>query len=296
MNIPEVSNWDNWLQVETDYNLNDFSEVTEIVKKMPKLDLITKNYSQYKEERYYTWCTGMRWINAMATINNYDFTWQEISEIYDVYENMWWKPWNPWARWAWLNAVKNWWNNKFPNNKMMYFLEDIFSESSEIVFSKLGIVWVSLRVDSKYWQDVRRDLEVGWDNYLKSIWHATTCMLTDNYICVDSVPRISAKKDIPMTYTYGNLDRIKELVKAWNFRSDIHIIIMEKRLTDKELSQEERLRLITFKAKLEIVIQCNSDMWTLTTQEADKKRLHNENVYNRWKLRVINGLLWVESA
>lgn len=291
MNTPEVKTWDNWKKIVTDYNLSDFWEVSDIIRKMPKLDLVIHNYSQYKEIRYYTGCTAMWAINAIATIENYDFTRKEISEVYDIYEDMWWKPWKWWARGAWLNAVYKRWNNRFPDNKMMYFLENIFSDATTMVLDKLGIIWVSIRVDSAYWKDVRQDLRLDENDFITSIWHATTCMRPDEYICADSVPRSNLSKDVPMLYTYWDIDMIKKLIKSNNFRSDIHIIVMEKRLNE-EISEEEKTRLETYKEKLETVIACNSEMRHLTTQDKDKKRLRNENIYNRGKLKVILWLLW----
>lgn len=288
MNKPIPTIWDNWVVVETDYKLGDFWEVTEMIKKMPKLDLVIKNYSQYDNKRYFTGCTGMWWINAMATINNYDFTWNEISEIYDIYEEMWWKPWSWWARGYWLLAVSKRWNKKFPKNKMLFFLEDIFSYTSEMVFDKLWIMWVSIRVDSNYWKDVRQDLKLDWDKYVKSLWHATTMMYVNNYICVDSVPRTTWWK--AMVYEYWDINKIRALVKNGNLRKDVHIIVMENWLKEK-LSQDEINRLTKFKELLETVIKCNSDMRHLTTQQSEKDRLHKENIFNRWKLKVIDSML-----
>jgi len=47
----------------------------------------------------------------------------------------------------------------------MFFLVDLFSEDFHTVMDKLGILNVSINVDSAYWKDVRDNLTVDKDNY-----------------------------------------------------------------------------------------------------------------------------------
>ena len=286
-----IPNGDNGETIDTDYQLWDFGEVLEMVKKMPKLDLVLKHYNQYSDKRYFTWCSQMWAINAMATIENYDFTWKEISEIYDWYEKLWWRPWIWWARSMWLKSIATRWNKKFPNNKMLYFIEDIFSEATEIVFDKLGIVWLSIKVDGNYWKDIRADLKVDWDKYLTSLWHSTTMMKVDwKYICVDSVPRSYSNKDA-MIYEFGSLDKVRKLIKSYNIRADINIIVMEKWL--KQTDHKEQERLIEFKKNLGITIEANSKLRNLTKDEVEKTERNRQNEYNRAKFKVVNAMIWL---
>lgn len=286
-------NWDNWQTIDTDWILSEFGEVLGMVKKMPPLDLIIKNYSQYSNARYWTWCTLMWAINAFATINNIDFSWKDISDIYDVYEKQWWKPWKPWARWGWAKCMATYHNEKNPQDKLFYFVEDIFSEAVDIVLEKLWIIGISIRVDSKYRKDARDNLKIDWLDFLTSWGHATTMMkIKDRYICVDSVPRTNKISNDPaMIYEIGDLEKLRYLLKKYNIRADVHIFIMERWL--KETDQAEKKRLEDFKNNLEITIDANSKLRHLTTSAEEKQKRNEMNEYNRAKLKVVNSMLWL---
>lgn len=285
-------NWDNWQIIDTDWIFSDFGEVLWMVKKMPKLDLIIKNYSQYVNPRHYTWCTLMWAINTFATINNIDFSQQEIDNIYYAYEKQWRTPWSPWARWWWAKCMANYRNEKNPNDKLFYFIEDIFSESVDIVLEKLWIIWISIRVDSKYRKDVRDNLKLDWMDFLLSWWHATAMMkIKDKYYCVDSIPKTNKISNDPaMIYEIGDLEKIRHLLKKNNLRSDVHIFIMERWL--KETDPVEKKRLEDFKSLLETAIETNSKLRHITNSDEEKKERNRQNDYNRSKLRVVNSMLW----
>ena len=293
MNESISLNWDNWLIIYTDWLLSDFGEVLGMVKKMPPLDLIIKNYSQYTDIRYWTWCTLMWAINAFATINNIDFSWKDISDIYDVYEKQWRKPWNPWARWGWAKCMATYHNEMNPNNKLFYFVEDIFSEAVDIVLEKLWIIGISIRVDSKYRKDARDNLKIDWLDFLRSWGHATTMMkIKDSYICVDSVPKTDRISNDPaMIYEIGNLEKLRYFLKKTNIRADVHIFIMEERLRETDTKEKDRLE--NFKKNLEQAIEANSNLWNLTTQEEEKLERNRQNNYNRAKLKIIEAMLWL---
>ena len=81
---------------------------------------------------------------------------------------------------------------------MMLFTLDIFTPEFDLILEKLGIVGISISVDSKYWQDVRDNLVLDSDGFVKQVGHATCMMWNNKYFCVDSV--YQKDKNIAMTY------------------------------------------------------------------------------------------------
>ena len=287
----EIFYWDNGEIKQEDIKLEDFWEVMEFIKKMPKLDTIVKHYSQYSNMEYYTWCTIMSAINAVATITNKDFTEDEIKEVYDVAQSLWRTPWYWWSRWAWLNAVRKRWNVKYPdpNDQFMTFTLELFSDEFYAVIKKLGILNISINVDSKYRKDARDNLKIDGEQYGKGWGHATTMMKLEDYKCVDSIPA-GTNLNKPMIYAFWDKSKIETLIKNGNLRKDCHIIIMNNRLK-KEINNIERTRLIWFKSRLEEMISANSWIWENTNNESEKIERNRQNIYNRAKLKIINAML-----
>lgn len=280
--------WDNWQTVETDYAIDEYGEVLEMIKKIPAQDSIIKHYSQYAVAEYWTGCTIMSGINALATTLNKDFTAQEIAEVYGVAKAQGWVPWTGRSRWAWWNAVRKRWNAKNPTNQYMLFTIDLFSDEYKLVIEKLWIMGISINVDSEYWKDARDNLVINKDKYWKSGWHATTMMKLDTFKCVDSVPAVTKDKGIliPMLYTRWTEDKIKILVTNGNIRKDAHIIVF-----NKWLNTVDKSRITEFRDVLVQAIALNSKMYDLSDSATEKTERKNQNDYNRKKLAIINSML-----
>ena len=285
----EIFYWDNWEQRETDVNLSEFWELMEFIKKMPKLDTIVKHYSQYSNMEYYTWCTIMSAINAVATITNKDFTEDEIKEVYEVAKSLWRNPWHWWSRWAWLNAVRKRWNVKHPDDQFMTFGLNLFTDEFYAVIEKLGILNISINVDSKYRKDARDNLKIDGEQYWKSWGHATTMMKLEDYKCVDSIPA-GTNLRLPMIYTFGAEDKIDVLNKNWNIRTDCHVIIFNNWLKG-EVDSVEKKRLKAMAKSLNKTIKANSEIWYLTNNQNEKIKRNQENIYNRLKLKIVISML-----
>jgi len=115
-------------------------------------------------------------------------------------------------------------------------------------------------------------------------------MFNEKYFCVDSVPQnYTDKLNEGMLYVRWDKAKLEALKSGGNLRYDCGLIIMEKRL--QWISDEERIRLTTFKTKLEQVIQLNSDMRNLTTSNDEKIERNRENNYNRGKLAIVTAML-----
>jgi len=285
----EIFYWDNWEQRETDVNLSEFWELMEFIKKMPKLDTIVKHYSQYSNMEYYTWCTIMSAINAVATIKNKDFTEDKIREVYDVAQSLWRNPWHWWSRWAWLNAVRKRWNVKHPDDQFMTFGLNLFTDEFYAVIEKLGILNISINVDSKYRKDARDNLKIDGEQYWKSWGHATTMMKLEDYKCVDSIPA-GTNLRLPMIYTFGAEDKIDVLNKNWNIRTDCHVIIFNNWLKG-EVDSVEKKRLKAMAKSLKKAIEANSEIRHLTNDQNEKIKRNQENIYNRLKLKIVISML-----
>ena len=283
--------WDNEELVETDWELNEFWDILEMLKKMPTLDNEIFHFSQYINTRYWTWCTIASAINLVWTRANYKFTEDEISKIYDLAEEMWFKPGFWWARWLWLNVVRKWWNAKFPDNQFMSFVIDLFSEEYELVKQKLWVLQVSIRVDSAYWRDARDNLVINKDEYKTSWWHATVMSVKDAK-CIDSIPQFTNDIRIktPMIYSWEDEARIDRLNQSGNIRTDAHIIIFANWLKP-QIDDAEKKRLEDFRTNLLVSIEANSRLRHLTNSQTEKEERNKMNNYNRDKLKVVESLL-----
>lgn len=289
--LTKIPEWDNGKTIDSDYKFEDYWEdLLPKIKLMPKLDTTIKHYSQYAKDRYWTGCTIMSAINAFATINNYDFSEEQISLIYDFAETRWFKPGQWWSRSeGWMTVMKRW-NTKFPNDKALLFTIALFSEEFNEVISKLWTVGISLNVDSKYWADVRDNLVLDWYEFVLSGGHATNIMKLENNVCIDSIPQdVTHDRYTPMVYEFWGDQRVEILRDQHNLRNDCHVVIMERWLKEKDPKEIERLT--KFKALLDEAIMLNSDIWFLTNNEAEKKERQRQNDYNRGKLAVVNALL-----
>lgn len=286
-----IPTWDNWLIVSTDRLMSDFWELMFMINKMPKQDLIIKHYSQYTDVEYYTWCTIMSGINEFATLNNYDFTKEEIKQVYDLAQTRWWSPWKAWSRSEWWITVTKRWNTKFPTNKALLFTTTLLSDEFNAYMDKLGIVWVSINVDYPYWKDVRDNLILnGFWPFQLVTWHATCMMFDIKYKCIDSVTQNYTNMiNIPMLYTIWDKDKIVTLNMNHNLRQDCHIVIMEKWLKQKD--PVEVARLVEFKSNLEQAIALNSKIWTLSNNSTERSERSRQNNYNRAKLAIVNWML-----
>lgn len=286
-----IPTWDNGLILDWHYQLSEFGELIEHLKLMPKLDTKIKHYSQYTEARYKTGCTIMSSINALATMLNVDFTPEEISSIYDDAESEWWIPWQWWSRYQWIDVVRKRWNKRHPENQMTTFVVKLFSEERNLVMEKLWTAIISINVDSAYRKDVRDNLQLdqSWP-FTKSTGHATTMMYSNKYFCIDSIPKDTKKQpEMPMVYTFWDKWRLEFLNWFNNLRSDMHIMFFDSRLQSTD--EEERRRLEKMKEQLEIAIKCNSELWNLTTQEAERNKRKEMNDYNRAKLKIVELML-----
>lgn len=283
--------WDNMELIETDRHLSEFWDVLEMLKKMPVQDNIIKHYSQYTNTEYRTWCTVMSAINLVATIANYDFSDAEIAEVYKLAQVMWFKPWFWWARWLWLNVVRKWWNNKFPDNQFMSFVIDLFSEEYELVKEKLWVLQVSIRVDSAYWRDARDNLVIDKDEFKRTWWHATV-MLVNEAKCIDSIPQFTNDIRIktPMIYSWEDEAKIDMLNKAGNIRTDAHVIIFNNWLKP-QIDDAEKKRLEDFRNNLLVAMEANSRLRHITNSQTEKEERNRQNNYNRDKLKVVENLL-----
>jgi hypothetical protein len=115
-------------------------------------------------------------------------------------------------------------------------------------------------------------------------------MKFEDYVCVDSIPQdVTKDRKTPMIYEFGDKQRVEILRDQGNLRNDCHIIIMERRLKEKDPMEIERLT--KFKVLLDEAIKTNSDIWFLTNNQAEKDQRKAMNDYNRGKLAIVEAML-----
>jgi len=189
-----------------------------------------------------------------------------------------------------LNAVRKWWNNKYPDNQFMTFVINLFTDEFYTVIEKLGILNISINVDSAYWKDARDNLIIDKDQYNQGIGHATTMMKLDDFICVDSIPA-GTNLNNPMLYHWGTEEKIDGLNKNGNIRTDAHVIIFNNWLKQPEMDNEEKKRLESMAKSLTNAIQANKEIWELTNDQKEKEERNKQNNRNRAKLKIVESML-----
>jgi len=189
-----------------------------------------------------------------------------------------------------LNAVRKWWNNKYPDNQFMTFVINLFTDEFYTVIEKLGILNISINVDSAYWKDARDNLIIDKDQYNQGIGHATTMMKLDDFICVDSIPA-GTNLNKPMLYHWGTEEKIDGLNKNGNIRTDAHVIIFNNWLKQPEMDNEEKKRLESMAKSLTNAIQANKEIWELTNDQKEKEERNKQNNRNRAKLKIVESML-----
>lgn len=284
--------WDNGKIIATDWKFEEFGDIiSPKLELMPKLDMVIHNYSQYWIKRYWTGCTIMSAINAFSTLNNVIFSAKDIESVYDLAETKWWTPWNGWSRSEWWITMKQRWDTKYPDDKASIFTISMFSDDFNTYLDKLGIIWVSINVDSAYWKDVRDNLilDSDWPFGLNG-GHATCMMFNNKYFCVDSVSRnYTDKINEGMQYVWWDSSRLQKLRDWHNLRSDCHVIIMDRWLRETDTKEGERL--LAMKKSIENAITANSEIRALTTSQQEKDLRHKQNEYNRTKVKLIEAML-----
>jgi len=211
-----------------DYELSwDDSEIVLIKQNSEKKHF----YNQWAQPRTRNACVLYACVWAISDLTWYEFTLSELLEIVDIAEkDYWWQ--EDWGMYLprWVDCVRNWWNKKFPDNKLTSYRLFIWDE----IYKKALDLWYTLAcsylISSWYFIDsqdnwvINTNTSKDWD--LKW-WHAIRIIdpktIADNY---------KWKKK----YNVYENDKIEKFTQEAMFRKPAYLFIknsdMEKIFTD----------------------------------------------------------------
>jgi hypothetical protein len=129
------------------------------------------------------WCA---W--AISDLTSYKFSKDELLEIVDLAEaEYWWIEDFGMYMYKAVDCLRNWWNTKFPDDKLMTFRMTIWDEKFEEALRKWHSLVVWYRTSPEYLTDSQDNWEIEWDDFPKKWWHLvrvnqdTSIKIDDNY-------------------------------------------------------------------------------------------------------------------
>ena len=147
-------------------------------------------YNQNLQRRTRNACWIYWPLTALSHLKNYQFSLDEILDCVNLAEkSFWWKEDSWMFMNRWVDCVRNWWNTKFPNDKIDSFRTQIWSD----VFYNILDAWYSIVVWHTSNRTYIRDSQDNWvidnNNRIKwNFWHLLSAhkdwqiKIDDNYI------------------------------------------------------------------------------------------------------------------
>jgi len=182
-------------------------------------DNITINQNTNKDKYWYNQALQLRTRNACVIYWNCgvisDLTWYKFSEaeileiVYLAEKSYGWSEswWMAFARWT--DCVRNWWNKKFPDNKLITFRLDIWSEKFFEALDKWHSLTVWYKTSKDYLLDSQEDWEIQWEDFKKNWWHLVRLYKKWNNL------RIIDNYDWKKIYNDYINNKIEKLQKNW---------------------------------------------------------------------------------
>jgi len=182
-------------------------------------DNITINQNTNKDKYWYNQSAQTRTRNACVIYWNcgvisdltwYKFSEAEILEIVDLAEKSygWSESW--WMAFArWTDCVRTWWNKKFPDNQLITFRIDIWSEKFNEALDKWHSLTVWYKTSRDYLLDSQEDWEIQWEDFKKNWWHLVRLYKKWNNF------RIIDNYDWKKIYNDYINNKIEKLQKNW---------------------------------------------------------------------------------
>lgn len=199
---------------EYDYMLWGESDLSVKLKFKENTNKVKHFYNQWAQYRTRNWCVLYSACWVISDLLWYKFSDKELLEIIDSAEkDYWWKE----NYWMYLHkgidCVRNWWNTKFPNQKLISFRVEVWSEDFAYAIKKWYTIQVGYRTTTEYYKDSQDDWIISKDNFIWFKWgHAVRCSFPDSKsITIDDNYFWQKKFN-----TYVN-NKIKELRKNWVF-------------------------------------------------------------------------------
>ena len=200
--------FNNWLIDEVSDNDYLFWSDNIIIKENTNKDKYW--YNQALQSRTRNACVLYWNCGVVSDLTWYKFSEAEILEIVDLAEKSygWSESW--WMAFArWTDCVRTWWNKKFPDNQLITFRLDIWSEKFFEALDKWHSLTVWYKTSRDYLLDSQEDWEIQWEDFKKNWWHLVRLYKKWNNL------RIIDNYDWKKIYNDYINNKIEKLQKNW---------------------------------------------------------------------------------
>jgi len=260
--------WEDW----RDFLIGDTSTLPTLDKQNTKI--YTYNQGHSKD------CTLYSAIWAISDLKDYKFSSQEIKEIVKKSYEMGRRKGKGWYSQMWVKCVSQWWNAKFPDNKVLYYSLWLDSDEANDALNKNYTLCVTYRGNRKYWLDYLTDAILDWYEFgKKTYWHATNIIKRNNKAFVKDSYKGRKGKGWISCNIYELKSTFKQLIQSTYYPTAYLIVNAPHK--DKE---QEIKRLYEMQEIIEDNMEDNSELWNRTKDWNYKNALHNMNNIHRNKL------------
>jgi len=223
---------DEWAEDEDDILLEWESAMLDKLSKVATADTIRISYNQYADARTKSACTLFSPLGVASSIFNRQLTQSEIIELRDfAVKEFWYKVW----QWAYfetgVRCVVKRWNQKFPNEKILYFKTQHGTEELRQVLLKWYGACGGYRGNAQYNKDRMDWILNGVNFWDTTYWHATSRhSINGEMRCYDSIPTM-------MRYRFAN-----DPVKIRGRYKNCYVILPEKEVPKDTLNKLQQIR------------------------------------------------------
>lgn len=204
-----IENWMIWLWLDDDDLLLEWE--SDVIKKLNRVKIADSyriSYDQKANNKTRSACTLFAPLGVISSIYNKVLTQDEIMDArHYAVKNYWYKEWVGNYAQKWVSCICNRWNQKFPNQRVVFFRTFFGTKDVDLALEKWYGVCGTFNGNADY-NDDRRDWTLDWTEYMPTTYgHATSIhMINWTRRCYDS------SKSYP-TYKVAN-DPSK--IKNWN--------------------------------------------------------------------------------
>jgi len=180
-----MENQTNWLLWELIDQISPNDYIAWAVSEIPNLQQQDKVRYEYNQG-WSSDCTLYASITSLGATMNYKFSDSDFKEIKELSIKQW-KPAND-GRYLWkaVDCVRNWWNAKYPERKVVSVQIQMLSEASKY-WEKWYLIATTFKGNKIYWADKNDNGVVNGVEFKPStFWHATTTIYDKMVKVVDS--------------------------------------------------------------------------------------------------------------
>lgn len=192
-------------------------------------------YNQAKLLRTRNACVLYANAAALWYLMDYCFSEDELLEIVLLAEDKYFRKESSWMQISnWVDCVRHYWNDKFPDRKVKSFRMTIGDEdfTEALRMNHRIVVWY--RTSREYYKDAQTDWVIDFEEFIDyTWWHAVTSILwvaevisTDTGILIqDNYTWVK-----PFNIYYNN--KISKLKETWTFFPSAYIYLKEKTMEE----------------------------------------------------------------